>query len=589
MDQQIVSEPMDFNYKEGNAVDFTKTFDLTGNDNDQMLKLYLRKAGLSDNIEYLTSEQRRAFIYDIIKSNKNPGYWKPSVLPQTPTPSRSPFQKPAVERESSISLDSIDDIPPASMTFDLDKYRQNKNANSNLNRKQNNLPVEQMQNTRTTLYERQFSQKQHISNKVSNPQPKQTVSNKVRNQQPQPSSSPIPLPTTTLVTRKGRRLEVSGPQNFRHISGDMTRDMTKNAFDLSGNFNSNSLKKYMIERGITEEDPPSRHHVVHTVPPPPSKTYIAATPRSPSPPRNINLSKGGAIIVEPPKPPQTLAPLGDDNIYEEIIPPKRNTTSIRRQRRKPLPPPPPPPVSSDVNKVSESVNSQQITNGNDLPSKVPVNKSKSFSAVPPPPPHPPPPTTVSTNKPSVGVPSPPPPPPPPMPIEQSAKFEACAPPPPPPPPTALMPINVSKESSPQQPLTNPGSVDGPKKQQFSPQPKVSAGPPPPPAPPVNIIKPSAQFKPAETGGEPDRNAFLESIRTGVTLKKVTNQEKKITNNTGTPSAMKQPPQQQKIPSDTIKQAPVHSEKPDFMSELRNATLKRIKKLEHNPYASESEC
>ena len=48
-------------------------------------------------------------------------------------------------------------------------------------------------------------------------------------------------------------------------------------------------------------------------------------------------------------------------------------------------------------------------------------------------------------------------------------------------------------------------------------------------------------------------------------------------------------QQQKIPSDTVKQAPVHSEKPDFMSELRNATLKRIKKLEHNPYASESEC
>lgn len=57
------------------SVEFKRTFALDGIGEDETLRLYLRKAGLSDEIEYLTPEQRRAFIYDIIKSNKMPGYW----------------------------------------------------------------------------------------------------------------------------------------------------------------------------------------------------------------------------------------------------------------------------------------------------------------------------------------------------------------------------------------------------------------------------------------------------------------------------------------------------------------------------------
>lgn len=60
---------------ESRSVDINKAFDLSGTGSDEMLRLYLRKAGLSDKIEYLSPEQRKAFIIDIIKSNKLPGYW----------------------------------------------------------------------------------------------------------------------------------------------------------------------------------------------------------------------------------------------------------------------------------------------------------------------------------------------------------------------------------------------------------------------------------------------------------------------------------------------------------------------------------
>lgn len=63
-----------------------------------------------------------------------------------------------------------------------------------------------------------------------------------------------PSPTTFVIGKKGTKYEISGPVNFAHVSGDMTRDMTKNAFDLTLTMNDNVLKKYLIERGIKEED-----------------------------------------------------------------------------------------------------------------------------------------------------------------------------------------------------------------------------------------------------------------------------------------------------------------------------------------------
>lgn len=76
MDNNYISTPNDFQHMEGTeSVELKRTFALDGIGEDETLRLYLRKAGLSDEIEYLTSEQRRAFIYDIIKSNKMPGYW----------------------------------------------------------------------------------------------------------------------------------------------------------------------------------------------------------------------------------------------------------------------------------------------------------------------------------------------------------------------------------------------------------------------------------------------------------------------------------------------------------------------------------
>ncbi|KPU72755.1 uncharacterized protein Dana_GF23189, isoform F [Drosophila ananassae] len=62
------------------------------------------------------------------------------------------------------------------------------------------------------------------------------------------------FPTSVVVSSKGSKYEISGPTNFQHVAGDVTRDRTRNAFDLSAETNDNVLRKYMIERGITEAD-----------------------------------------------------------------------------------------------------------------------------------------------------------------------------------------------------------------------------------------------------------------------------------------------------------------------------------------------
>lgn len=70
-------------------------------------------------------------------------------------------------------------------------------------------------------------------------------------------SGAVPGPsfaTSVVVSNKGSKYEISGPVGFQHVSGDVTRDRTRNAFDLNAGANDNVLKKYMMERGIAEED-----------------------------------------------------------------------------------------------------------------------------------------------------------------------------------------------------------------------------------------------------------------------------------------------------------------------------------------------
>lgn len=70
----------------------------------------------------------------------------------------------------------------------------------------------------------------------------------------EPTPPTPPSPSTFVTSIKGSKYEISGPMNFQHIAGDMTRDRTRHAFDLTMTMNDNVLRKYMLERGITEED-----------------------------------------------------------------------------------------------------------------------------------------------------------------------------------------------------------------------------------------------------------------------------------------------------------------------------------------------
>lgn len=81
MTYAYISEPLEFRQLEGRAIDFRKTFDVRGRGTDEMLQLYLRKAHQPDDIQDMPAMQRRAYVYDIIRSNKAPGYWvvRPSL------------------------------------------------------------------------------------------------------------------------------------------------------------------------------------------------------------------------------------------------------------------------------------------------------------------------------------------------------------------------------------------------------------------------------------------------------------------------------------------------------------------------------
>ncbi|XP_050324559.1 uncharacterized protein LOC126755882 [Bactrocera neohumeralis] len=220
MDDNYISSPNDFQHMEGTeSVEFKRTFALDGIGEDETLRLYLRKAGLSDEIEYLTPEQRRAFIYDIIKSNKMPGYWMPSTM-TSPSPynlsstattsSRTP-PPPPLRKVSATSNNSS--TPPPTLGYATVSASSSSNSLKSLEKSSPIVP---------------------------------------RRYEPTPPTPPSP--STFVTSIKGSKYEISGPMNFQHIAGDMTRDRTRNAFDLTMTMNDNVLRKYMLERGITDED-----------------------------------------------------------------------------------------------------------------------------------------------------------------------------------------------------------------------------------------------------------------------------------------------------------------------------------------------
>ncbi|XP_034486671.1 formin-like protein 14 isoform X2 [Drosophila innubila] len=474
--------------------------------------------------------------------------------------------------------------------------------------------------------------------------------------------------TSVVASNKGSKYEISGPINFQHVSGDVTRDRTRNAFDLSAGANDNVLKKYMKEHGITEEDiagmkrqelitkivqsnltwlpnkqqevekpktspitlqyatistnnqitpPPSPPTTVRHHPPPPPTTslsnYASVTsrfvdisdmempmvqpvsrqqeigtvvpvqlqqaqpnrPKVPPPPSAVTASNTRPIEVRPlkPKTPNetyaTIAPQTQRKTATMRVPPpappkpsiipSTNGTTVQYAPVKQPPPPPPVKITSlqqrnePVHLQYEAVQSQyepvQSRNEPVQPRNEPVQQRTEhvpnrfasvqsrnepvqiqnehvpnrFAPVP---------ISQKPKAPAVSANAAIPPPPPPPPVMAA---QAGAPPPPPPPPTA-----------------------------------GNGAPMPPPPPPGGAtlplaIKKSEKPKPAVAAGD-DRDAFLQSIRKGVQLKKVDQKAATI-------SGIK--PRAEKKPATT-----------DFLSELKlGITLRRVKNPADNPFSA----
>ncbi|XP_037953125.1 neural Wiskott-Aldrich syndrome protein-like [Teleopsis dalmanni] len=632
MANKFISEPSNFKYMEGFSVDFRKTFDLNGTNNDETLRLYLRKAGLSDQIEYLTPEQRRAFIYDIIKSNKMPGYWVPSTMNTSSFAGNAPAAPPPPP-PSQITAPS----PTLSQKFNTPGTPTIHYATISTSSSSNSLESAAQE---SPILPNRFSRKPA----PQTPSPENPVlTNRF-------SKAPItpPSPTTFVTNSRNNKYEISSPINFRHVSGDMTRDMTRNAFDLSKTSNDNVLKKYMIERGITEEDlmgmrkpdiirnivqskytwmPPNKKELNYIFEPVPQtevsttsfieeavdveETVTISAPKLTEPVMQGNYSnfdhiatkfmdpsefpspdtifgnnsetedvimfkKDKTVTATPPPPSSITATPHSNEIYHTIKePPKQQVietikftpatidpiyATVRHQQTLSKPPPPPPPPKPLSTKFSDDTFISSTTNANpnhtDNHSRdallesirlgVTLNKSspkerntiKTNTFTPPvnvqnk--------STVSSNKPIAAIQkqsdpikrySAAPIPPPPKPQESNATGA----PPPPPPPAGVPP------------------------------------PPPPPAlslPQTNLAATSKSTTTTAVNDGDSRDAFLESIRKGVTLKKV-NQKAATVSAAATRPTEKKPPVT------------------DFLSELKmGITLRRNKNLNNDPHATD---
>ncbi|KAM8706602.1 hypothetical protein ACLKA7_010808 [Drosophila subpalustris] len=615
-----ISEPVEFRQLEGKAIDFRKTFDVRGRGTDEMLQLYLRKAHLPDDVEDLPAMQRRAYVYDIIRSNKAPGYWVPRCM--------------------QVSSDVFSQPPPAV------------------------LPPP---STRSTP----GSERRILDDGYSLKMSHSSSSNSLNSFKSAPGAVPGPsFGTSVLVSNKGSKYEISGPVNFQHVSGDVLRDRTRNAFDLSAGANDNVLKKYMMEHGITDEDIAGmkRQEVIMKIMHSnftwlPNKQELEKPKTSPKTLQYATISTNNQITPPPSPPPQSArhppaqaTPFSnyasltsrfvDISDMEMVQPTSRQqemgtVVPVQLQQAQPNAQKVPPPPSAVT-----AANTRPATAALEVRPAKPKTSTETYATIAPqtqrktatmrvPPPAPPKPSIVpSTNASTVQyAPVKQPPPPPPIktssiqqrnepmqprnepvpnrfnesvqsrnepvqprkepvanrnehvpnrfapvqpryesvqshnepvpnrfaPVPQQSKTAAgsanAAIPPPPPPP----PIVAAQSGAPPPPPPPPAAGTGP------PMP-----PPPPPAGGASrplVIKKSEQPK-AEAAGGDDRDAFLESIRKGVQLKKV---DKKA----ATISGIK--PRAEKKPATT-----------DFLSELKlGITLRRVKNPADNPYSAEN--
>ncbi|KAH8381414.1 hypothetical protein KR093_004476 [Drosophila rubida] len=572
-----ISEPVEFRQLEGKGVDFRKTFDVRGRGTDEMLQLYLRKANLSDDLDAIPAMQRRAYVYDIIRSQKRPGYWVP------------PFMQ--------VSSDVFAQPPPAV------------------------LPPPSARSTPGC--ERRLFGADASSLKMS-----YSSSSNSLNSLSGPSRSAMPGPsfgTTVVTSKKGSKYEISGPVNFQHVSGDVTRDRTRNAFDLNAANNDNVLKKYMMEHGISEEDVSgirrpdlikkivqsdytwrvnrisygiSRLIDLYSLKQP-KKEDLAKLKAAPATLQYATISTNNQI-TPPPSPPATIqqpaaasvpntafsnyatltsrfVDISDMDIPAMAPPNHRqpefvgSVVPVQVQSNKSKVPPPPSAVTAANTRPQQQP--QQLTV--EVRPSVPKPTTETYATIGQtqrkvgtmrvPPPAPPKPSVVpSTNAATVEyAPVKQAPPPPPVKPASHPKPTAVIPPPPPPQPA----VNVGAAGPPPPPPPPPIAAASVVPVPPPPPPAGGGAPMPPPPPPAAVaLKHSEPPKaaPAAASGD-NRDAFLQSIRQGVKLKKVDQKSATI-------SGVK--PRAEKKPATT-----------DFLSELKlGITLRRVKNPADNPYS-----
>ncbi|XP_001358585.2 formin-like protein 3 isoform X1 [Drosophila pseudoobscura] len=564
-----ISEPVEFRHVEGKALDFRKTFDVRGRGTDEMLQLYLRKANLSDDLDRLPAIQRRAYVYDIIRSHKGPGYWVPPSMQVSSDVFAHP--PPAVR-------------PPPAATARTTPYADN-----------------------ASLYSMKSSSSSNSLDRYLGAPPSTAIAG--------PSFA-----TSVLVSSKGSKYEISGPVNFQHVSGDVTRDRTRNAFDLNADANDNVLRKYMMERGITEADIADmrRQDVVKKIVHSnftwmPKKQDFQAQPKvqehQPRPLLYATISTNNKI-TPPPSPPPTpliLKPgptpsfanyasltsrfvdISDMDMPSVVKPAAQ--TPFRQQEvgsvvpvqvqsqphqviRPKVPPPPSAVTANNTYAYPAAIDMRQVR-----PSGPPKSAPETYATIAPqrkagtmriPPPAPPKPTTLPNTSSMTAVQyatvSKPPPPAPPIKPAPLIKAPAAVYAPPPPPQQRPSPV-ASGIPPPPPPMPAATTSGGPPPPPPPPMPALTAGGPP------RAIQKSDLPKAAPTasaGG--DRDAFLESIRNGVALKKVDTKAATI-------SGIKPRPERKAAPPAM-----------DFMSELKlGLTLRRTKNPAENPYSDESQA
>ncbi|EDW15524.1 uncharacterized protein Dmoj_GI24881, isoform A [Drosophila mojavensis] len=582
-----ISEPVEFRQLEGEPIDFRKTFDVRGLGTDEMLQLYLRKAHLSDEVEQMPAMQRRAYVYDIVRSHKGPGYWVPPCM--------------------QVSSNVFDQPPPAV------------------------LPP-------PAIRASPGSDRRLFGDGVSLSMSKSSSSNSLGSFTGASGAVPGPsFATSVVVSNKGSKYEISGPVGFQHVSGDVTRDRTRNAFDLNAGANDNVLKKYMMERGITEEDVAGIRrqdlikNIVHSnftwMPNKQQQTQEQETKM----PKLLyaTISTDNEIAPRPAPPPVPPAPAtirqaSSSNTYSNYATltsrfrdisdidlasaqPSHSrqqdvgtVVPVQLQSPQPIRPkiPPPPSAVTAANthaypSATEVRSTPKLKPQNETYATISSQTQRKVGTIRVAPPAPPKPTIVPSGN-STPVEFSPTRQPPPAPIKATpvqpswnrapVEYAPVKQPTPPPikeaPVQARMPpVQVSQKPKNSIKANAPPPPPPPPPASGAPPPPASGAPPPPPPPPsFGAGAPMPPPPPAPGSAQPlpikkaaaapagDRDAFLESIRQGVSLKKVNQKAATI-------SGVK--PRAEKKPATT-----------DFLSELKlGITLRRVKNPADNPYSA----